>query len=79
LTPFDIADSYLDFFTNPYADDCGLITSGSLYNEGCTEPYTTGNLEMDSSTGYITAAQNIVAGYVDIVCIKCQNLAGSVV
>ena len=65
------------FFTNPFENHCGLINSCSLKLAGCSTDYTDTNLVIDAVSGAITAKQNVDAGYVDIVCIKCLNTAGS--
>jgi hypothetical protein len=74
-----IATSYNDFFTNTYSSQCGAVTSCSLYNSGCSTSYSGGNLLINSSTGEITAKQNVNGGYNDVVCVKCENYAGSTV
>ena len=71
------APNSASFFTNPFENHCGLINSCSLKLAGCSTDYTAGNLVIDTVTGAITAKQNVDAGYVDTVCIKCLNTAGS--
>jgi len=74
------ASSYEVFFTNPFVTQCGAITSCALYENDCIEPYTKGNLVIDSTNGRVgkvTAKQNIDAGYTDTVCVKCENSASS--
>ena len=68
------------FFTNPHATLCGAITSCELLIAGCTSgAYTTGNLEIDASTGEVKAKKNVDLGYVDTVCVSCKNAHDSVI
>jgi len=46
---------------------------------GCTDAYTAANLVIDATTGEVTGKKNVDAGYVDTVCVKCANTAGSTV
>jgi hypothetical protein len=73
------ASGFADFFTNPFIATCNAISACSLKASGCSGSYDDGNLVITSSTGEITAAQNIDAGYEDTVCIECQNEAGSII
>jgi hypothetical protein len=70
-TKLEVASSYSDFFTNPYGsvDICGAITSCSIKVQGCGSAYSGSNLIINSSTGKITAKQNVDAGFVETVCI----------
>ena len=74
-----VASSNSVFFTNPFSADCGAITINSLFEVGGNSPYTGGNLIIDSSTGEITAKQNTDAGFIETICIKAQNAAGSII
>jgi len=76
-TKTTVAASSASFFDNTHLADCGAITSCALYASGCSTAYTTGNLVIDSTTGEITAKQNVDAGYTDTVCVKCENTATS--
>jgi hypothetical protein len=67
------------FFTNPHATLCGNINSCSLKEEGCGSAYSAGNLVIDATTGEVTAKNNIDAGYVDTVCVSCENSHSSVI
>jgi hypothetical protein len=59
------------FFTNPFSSACQAITACSLKVSGCASAYAGSNLVIDASTGAITAKQDIDAGYVETVCIRC--------
>jgi hypothetical protein len=75
----EVASSFSVFFTNPYSSYCGPIIECTLHAKGCFANYPYNNLEITSSTGRITAKQNVDEGYYNIVCIRCQNAVGSIV
>jgi len=76
-TKTTVAATSASFFDNANVADCGAITSCALYENDCIASYTKGNLVIDSSTGKVTAKQNVDAGYTDTVCVKCENSASS--
>ena len=39
------------FFTNPFTADCGAITVNSLYDAGCSNSYSGGNLIITANYG----------------------------
>jgi hypothetical protein len=67
------ATASIAFFTNPHATLCGDINSCHLKVAGCGSDYTNGHLTINEVTGEVTAKNDIDAGYVDTVCIKCLN------
>jgi hypothetical protein len=73
------ATASIAFFTNPHATLCGDINSCSLKEEGCGSAYSAGNLVIDATTGEVTAKKNVDAGYVDKVCVSCENSHSSVI
>ena len=74
-----VASSNSVFFTNPSSADCGAITINSLFQVGGINPYTGGNLFIDSSTGEIKAKQNVDAGFIETISVKGKNAAGSTI
>ena len=80
-----VATSSAIFFTNTHnlktdgTTLCGLINSCSLKVAGCQSDYTEGNVEIDATTGAVTAKQNVDPGYVDTICVECKNTANSVI
>ena len=66
-TQLVVASSNSVFFTNPFSADCGAITINSLFEAGGVNPYTAGNLIIDSSTGEIKAKQNVDAGFIETI------------
>jgi len=78
-TRLDVASTYSVFFTNQYGSlyKCGAVTSCSIKVQGCGSNYSGSNLVITSSTGRITSKQNVDAGFIETVCIECQNAAGS--
>jgi hypothetical protein len=81
------ATGFADFFTNTHKFKtdgtttlCGAITACSLKTpSGCAGSYVGTNLAITSATGAITGKQNVDAGYVESVCISCENSVGSIV
>jgi hypothetical protein len=75
-----VASGSAAFFTNPFEASCLAINVCILkVSPGCGSNYdmSTSNLAITTSTGAITAAQNIDAGYEETVCIECSNPGGS--
>jgi len=72
-----VASSSAVFFTNPSVIQCGAINKCALYKSDCSSAYNAGNLLIDSTTGKVTAKQNVADGYTDTVCVKCENTASS--
>jgi hypothetical protein len=71
-----VASSYSAFFTNQYNFQCGPVTSCSIKVQGCGSAYGGSNLVINSA-GLITSNQNVDAGFIETVCVECQNTAGS--
>jgi hypothetical protein len=73
-----VASGSAAFFTNPFSSACQAINSCSLkVSPGCGSVHGGTNLVIDTSTGAITAKQNIDVGYEETVCIECSNPGGS--
>jgi hypothetical protein len=73
------ATASVQFFTNPHATLCGAINSCKLKQQGCGADYTIGNLVINAVTGEVTIKKDVDAGYVDIVCVSCQNSHASII
>jgi hypothetical protein len=43
----------VDFFTNPWEAECGIITTCSIKAVGCTDAYTGDKLTIDAASGKI--------------------------
>ena len=50
-----------------------------IKNQGCRDPYSGKNIQINSLTGEVTANQNVSDGYNETICIRCENAAGSFV
>jgi hypothetical protein len=63
-------------FNNVNVADCGVFTSCYLKPVGCTGTYA-GKAKVTPVTFGLEVTQNTDAGYTELLCIVCQNLAGS--
>ena len=66
-------------FSNTNAADCGDFTACVPLPQGCTGSYSGSGALLISGTQALTIKQNIDAGYTEILCIQCRNLAGSTI
>ena len=65
-----------NFFTYTDAADCGALTC-ELKATGCSNAWSdTSNVVMDASTYAVSVKQNVDAGQVKTLCVKCQNTGG---
>jgi hypothetical protein len=62
-----------NFFTYTDAADCGALTC-ELKATGCSDAWAdTTDVDMDASTYAVSAKQNVGAGQVKTMCVKCSN------
>jgi len=62
-----------NFFTYADATDCGALTC-ELKATGCSNAWAdTTDVSMDGSTYAVSAKQNVAAGQVKTLCVKCSN------
>jgi hypothetical protein len=71
--------SFFTYFRNDHSALCNAINSCEIKAAGCSGAYANTNLAITANTGVVTSKQNVDAGFVDTVCIKCSNAAGSTV
>ena len=47
------ATGFVDFFTNTFVAECGIITACSIKTVGCSAAYTGDKLTIDTTSGKI--------------------------
>ena len=72
-------NAFFTYFRNEHSALCNAINSCEIKAAGCSGTYSNGNLAITANTGVVTSVTNNDAGFVDTVCIKCSNAAGSTV
>ena len=63
-------------FNNVNTADCGVFTACVVLPVGCTGTYA-GKAKVTAVTFGLEVTQNTDAGYTEVLCVQCQNAAGS--